>query len=204
MCLWPWKTMETLKHHHVLCTAWDFPPYVSLSLTQWHSGCWECAFVVEIAMWKKAVLHLCFVVVLFCCHVGLFAPSSAFPILDPHKKKPSSATSFSPLFHLPAQSIVALLLMEITLSCLLQSQRTRDKNPSSVLGGFCEDIVTVFSHCHSSGLWEEASALHPPTPPSPNPPPDCRVPNKVWEFLEKMLEELLKPHSHFGPLPQLY
>lgn len=82
------KTTETLKHHHVLCTAWDFPPYVSLTLTQWHSRCWECAFVVEITMWKKrAVLHLCFVVVLFCFHVGLFAPSSAYTILDPHKKK---------------------------------------------------------------------------------------------------------------------
>lgn len=89
VCLWPWKTMETLKHHHVLCTAWDFPPCVSPTLTQWHFGCWECAFVVEITMWKK-VVRTAFV---FCCCLVLlshrvFAASSAFPILDPHKKKP--------------------------------------------------------------------------------------------------------------------
>lgn len=108
---------------------------------------------------KKAVLHLCFVVILFC---------SAFPILDhpppaPRKKK-NPQPPLSPLFHLHAQSIFASLLMEITLSCLLGSQRTSDENPSAVLGCVCEDIVTIFSHCHSSGLCEEAAASLPLPP----------------------------------------
>lgn len=114
----------------------------------WKSQCGKKRYCICI------LLLFCFVVTLGC-----LLPLVHFLSWIPTKKT-SSATSFSPLFHLPAQSIFALLLMEITLSCLLQSQRTRDKNPSSVLGGFCEDIVTVFSHCHSSGLCEEASALH--------------------------------------------
>lgn len=157
----------------------------------WKSQCGKKRYCI-------CVLLFCFVVTLGCS-LPLVHFLSWIPPHKKKKKKHSSATSFSPLFHLPAQSILALLLMEITLSCLLQSQQTRDKNPSSVLGGFCEDIVCLFSLSQLGAL---RGSLCPPFP-SPNPLPDCRLPNKVREFLEKTLEELLQPHSHFGPFPQL-
>lgn len=87
---------------------------------------------------KKAVLHLCFVVV-FVVTLGCSLPLVHFQSwITPSKKQTNNKNPPQPLFFiypLKASLLLPSLLMEITLSCLLQSRWTRDKNPSSVLGG---------------------------------------------------------------------
>lgn len=155
----------------------------------WHSGGRRGRVCCGNHNVEKVVLHLYFDVVLFCRHVGLLLPLVHSPSWIPTKqqKRVSSTTSFSLLFYLLAQSVFFRFSgSNLVLPSGVPVDQEIKIPPQSWEGGFCEDSRTVFSHCHSLGLFSEASALPsnpflhpPPSHPSPKTRPDCRVPSKV-------------------------
>lgn len=93
---------KTWEHSQVLCTPWNFP-CVSLAVTQWHCGGCVCCGNHNM---EKVALNLYFVVVLFCCHVGLLLPLVHSPSWIPKETTKSLLSHlFLPFFYSLAQSI---------------------------------------------------------------------------------------------------